>query len=980
MLPPASLNKQYNSDGELGSDAYLDGSEEDSGSLGSSEEEEIESSASISSEEDNESEIPDELENDENDAGMKKRPKLVLKKKPVSSATGGQGKGKGKGKGKHQGKTIWEGKGISGKRRKEEEEIEEAGSGEDIEDVQVKKTSGKGSSKKVRTATAAKENPVEAEVSGRKRKRGSGADPEQTLALKVGTPIGVETLSKPKKKKKKEINGDSADVANEESKPAAMPGNANGKGGGKAHIVAAALAAKAKADEEGAKATNSLPAHTVNGKATSTPAISVQNGAVRAMAGNAVRPTPNTPAGKTPSRPPDSSRPLQSNVRPASTGPSGPLSYTRPPEPAQVSRPNTNVQQAAPMRPLDATASTTSPTPFPPSSAAFAHLASQNRPPSAASPQPLPPAGPGIKPDHSNIDLIREALANPISLSRGGKLTLQEIYEDISSRHEWYRNNNRSNGRDWHSSIRHAVGNSKDMVRIPKKPNEQGKGVFYAISGSEAAKAYRLEEQADGVLPNQASHSASPTPPIVSTAAAAAKVSPRPPLPSIINHHHQQPAVPPPPPAAAARPSPPIQPNGRVSIVIGKAPTVALTQHAALPKSAMTKNIEVLFKGPPIVHHEGTLYLNPVIFGHMSASEVNDIGGKGAQTALALLQGQLVKHLQTVMKPGQGASPRPARPPPLAAASGSGTASPQTSRPAPLPANGVQGASAPRPQPVVANRPVQGRPGLPSSAAMHSARPGPPVSMATHGLGRPPPSGVANPVRPMNNGVPRPTNRPGTGPNRPQQPLGQSRPAALANGQATVAQPLPPSTQMPRPPLNQGAASTPPGSQSTAIPARPVAASSSGGGQQRPLQRPLQAQPLPRPAPTAPRPPPAAPPLAVRPAARPAQPTSAAPSSSSGPSVSAAAAPAPSSNAVMSAMSALASHPDAAGLMTLLSGGKVESGTKLTPGQLDLLQRAGRIAAEQQKTQQQQQQQKQKVDPEPAPAPAPTSSAAPASQ
>lgn len=991
VLPPTPQTQKYNSDGEIGSDESMSESEEESGSLGSSDSEEESSGSSSSGEEESveEEEEEEELEQEEalesvKDADSRKRPKLVLRKKPVPAVKGG------KGKGKHQGKTIWAGKGVaSAKRTKEdddeEEEENDGDSNEGREEVETagKKMVGKGPPKKAKAVGVEKDKNTSSDTS-RKRKRGEAGEQEQQMPLKVGTPIGVEALNL-KSKKKRKANVEGVDEKKEQQQDAsstssslATPVKGKGKGGGKAYIVAAALAAKAKTDEakDKAKASTVTPnvkvGSTVNTSSTPRPPTTSV--------------TPGRPGGPSPARPPVPAsplvattggsplprpvdgvvRPLYTNVRPSvipSPVPGPHQSLSRPPAGVVTQAPRvlTGIHQGpisnvAP-RPIGGTAgqaasiSSTTTAPFPPSAAVFSHLTNQNPPPAVTQAAPLPPAGSGIKPELSNIDLIKNAFANPISLSRGGKLTLQEIYEDISSKHEWYRNNNRTNGRDWHSSIRHAVGNSKEMIRIPRKVNEQGKGVFYALSTSEAAKAHRLEEQ-NGTIQAQ---SASPisTPPVVTAAA-------RPPASMSIPAPLVRPPLQPQstPTNVAARPSPPIQPNGRVSIVIGKAPAEALAQMASVPKAAITQSIEALFGGPPIVHHEGKLFLNPLVFGDMSASEISDIGGKGAQQALAILQGHLVTHLQSKMKPGQSASPRPVRPPTLASTSTINGLQAASPRPNPS----VNGATPPRPPIAVnvqMNRPPPARPGvaLPSTGAQ-PMRPGQPSIGLSHVV-RPPPSGMSSVARPQMNGTvigQRPVARPtgGAVPTRPQPIQGQAmspqqgRPPAATNGQTVVvtARPLqPPSTQRPPVPTIQSSAPRPVGTPATnnttaATPvSRPIAPLNSAASS--PLPRP----PIARPAPAS---------VSVQ--ARPiSTPTSTAdPSKAFARANSSTLTPLvpPSSNAMMSAMQALASHPDAAGLMTLLGGGKVESGAKLTPGQLELLQRAGRIAAEQQKAQQ----------------------------
>ena len=889
----------------------------------------------------------------------------MLKKNPVPPARSG------KGKGKHQGKTIWSGKGNA--LTKQHKGIEEEDVDQEMEDSEDDQRKGGKGIKKSKLAKAAKEARVrkattEAGISNRKRKRGEAGDQEHEAALKVGTPIGVEALDLKAKKKKKK-------VAESGGSPSSTTGKGKGKGGGKAHIAAAAIAAKAKADEQKGTAApyatpnGSLPpaassaagttpsAMTMSGATTATtaarpplqrvpvqsanPASSVAvSGAAQPAAVGLRPPAPMIrPGGGTvsvPSAGVHSAGASAGTFAASQVGPAaGLLSSQRPP--VSVPQPLGVALGSSAPRPLPgpstgAAPSSTLPTTFPPSAAAFAHLA--NHIPQQGAAPPLPPAGPGIKPELSNMDLIKNALSNAVSTSRGGKLTLQEIYEDITSKYEWYRTNNRSNGRDWHSSIRHAVGSSRDMVRIPRKANEQGKGIFYALNSSEAARLYRIEMGNSAAMPVPSQ-----------TIPTSASVSPAPPSAT-------PPARPPPPSVSlqSARPSPPVQSQGRVTIVIGKAPAEALSQMASAPKAAITQSIEALFGGPPIVHHEGKLYLSPLVFGHMSTSEISDIGGKGAQQALAILQSHLVNHLQSKMNAGRGGAPtpRPTPRPPVPA-----SARPPVAQQLP---QGTTGARPPAPQAMARPRPPHPPPPSMSNGA---PRPGPPAvnnpaqrpaAAPTHTTQSPrPPPAAMNTGRPVSNGLqPQPPPRPAgvPTPNRPSPVPGSVAPPSQSGS-------LPaPSNQPPRPlppPIQQ---SVPP-PRPPVLTSPPLAGPTGAGGATK-----AQASPAPSPvttsstdSPSVARPAPLRPPSdpAAAAAVAAAAAAAAAPSSS---------AP-PSSNAMLSAMQALASHPDAAGLMTLLSGGKMESGTKLTPGQLDLLQRAGRIAAEQQKAQQQRRDQSQ---------------------
>jgi len=1021
VLPPAPIAQIYNSDGELDSGESLGETdeEEESESLGSSGSDEESSGLSSMEEESDEDEKEQRKE-----AELKKRPKLVLKKKPVPPSRGG------KGKGKHQGKTIWAGKGkMPAKHRKgegdedEEDEEDEDEEMEDAEEEEEEKKGGKGSSKKAKPSTSKKEakgkiGSAETATASRKRKRGDTTDQEQETALKVGTPIGIEALNlKPKKKKKAAAaeTSSATDQTASTSSTSGPPGKGKGKGGGKAHIVAAAMAAKAKSDEQRStgKSTTPVPSATGSTSSATTSAVVapvLAASTIKPIAANPLRPigqpTSSTIINST-SRPPSiavrPSTPATTATSGSNTGGSG----VRPPVPAlhqTQARPLTGTMQS--QRPIASThqgtasdlkqasvprppingvtqAATSLPAAFPPSAAAFAHLT--NPKPQAAATQPLPPAGAGVKPELSNMELIKNALANSTSDSRGGKLTLQEIYEDITGKYEWYRNNNRANGRDWHSSIRHAVGSSRDMVRIPRKANEQGKGIFYALNSSEAAKLYRIESGNNAAVNSPAVHASTPTTAPARTTPAVAVVSPSAnpaavpiapsvsPTPPVVTAPPSRPPMPATP--RPARPSPPIQSNGRVTIVIGKAPAEALAQMAAVPKAAITQSIESLFGGPPIVHHEGKLYLSPVVFGHMSASEISDIGGKGAAQALALLQSQLVKHLQSKMTAGRGGPVRPARPPGAATTATQAMARPAApmSRPRPPAANTINGAASSntaRPM-AVSNaqqmRPVQNRPAPGQTTGMQVSRPSGSPSIATQSP-RPlnvPSSGSNNQAHAVGNGnvsgPPHQGVRPAGAPmqSRPPQAQGQTmpiRPPGTASLSPNLVRP-----QRPPPPTIQGTPAYRPSPVIASPSPQPIGGPAAAtSAPQTTASAPLQSQQT---TPAPPRPPMGPASGFVRPATVSATATAnpiPAPVVTTSTVLSPAPASAPpSSNAMMSAMQALASHPDAAGLMPLLSGGKMESGTKLTPSQLELLQRVGRIAEEQQRAQQQKRDQSQ---------------------
>ena len=278
------------------------------------------------------------------------------------------------------------------------------------------------------------------------------------------------------------------------------------------------------------------------------------------------------------------------------------------------------------------------------------------------------------KPDLSNVQLITNALSSESCARKGSKLTLQEVYEWLQNTYPWFSQNGRKTGRDWQSSIRHTIGTCREFVKIPRRPDEPGKGIFYTLSTSELAKAQEaarheapsaVHDTPAAPLP-AATHSS--TPASASTAAAAAAT------------------------AATPKSAGTTKVMPRIPLVVGVPPNA----DAVVPRSkGAPGSIESLLDTPPIAHHQGRLYLSPTVFGHLKPEQLSQIEALGAQQALQVLQSYLVTHLKERMKKTSAAptatttaSPAAMKPMPSA---------PPATTPAATPPAASSAASAPRP-------------------------------------------------------------------------------------------------------------------------------------------------------------------------------------------------------------------------------------------------------------------------------------------
>jgi forkhead box protein K len=135
-------------------------------------------------------------------------------------------------------------------------------------------------------------------------------------------------------------------------------------------------------------------------------------------------------------------------------------------------------------------------------------------------------------------------------------------------------------------------------------------------------------------------------PPPGSSGISAVKVEAQPmrSLPPPANPHPAPLAMPPPngipPPAPPVAPG--IPPTVRIPIIVGPVPT----SHVPSSSTELSSSSSAHLPTPPIVLHDNTLILNPTIFGHLTPENLKGLEGLGAQKALEILQGYIVRFLK----------------------------------------------------------------------------------------------------------------------------------------------------------------------------------------------------------------------------------------------------------------------------------------------------------------------------------------------
>ena len=88
----------------------------------------------------------------------------------------------------------------------------------------------------------------------------------------------------------------------------------------------------------------------------------------------------------------------------------------------------------------------------------------------------------------------------------------------------------------------------------------------------------------------------------------------------------------------------------RIPIIVGPVPDSYVPSSASELSTSTSPHLPT----PPIVLHENTLILNPTIFGHLTSEQLKGLETLGAQKALEILQGYIVRFLKERIKTESG--------------------------------------------------------------------------------------------------------------------------------------------------------------------------------------------------------------------------------------------------------------------------------------------------------------------------------------
>lgn len=122
-----------------------------------------------------------------------------------------------------------------------------------------------------------------------------------------------------------------------------------------------------------------------------------------------------------------------------------------------------------------------------------------------------------------------------------------------------------------------------------------------------------------------------------------------------VTHSQQTPQQITPVPPSSMQPAtggkaPGIPATVRIPIIVGPVPDSYVPSSASELSTSTSPHLPT----PPIVLHENTLILNPTIFGHLTSEQLKGLETLGAQKALEILQGYIVRFLKERIKTESG--------------------------------------------------------------------------------------------------------------------------------------------------------------------------------------------------------------------------------------------------------------------------------------------------------------------------------------
>ncbi|GAA5857985.1 hypothetical protein JCM1840_000994 [Sporobolomyces johnsonii] len=253
-------------------------------------------------------------------------------------------------------------------------------------------------------------------------------------------------------------------------------------------------------------------------------------------------------------------------------------------------------------------------------------------PPGAKPPDAAPADNPMAKPPYTYASLIAQA----VSGAENKKLTLNGIYDWITARWPYFRDN--QNG--WQNSIRHNLTPARGFLKVPRRSDEPGKGAFWTIDPAQLGNfdGYHFRKVVPAA-PSTKGASVSPAPGAVGSPAGSSAAGARP-SPS---------------PAPSGSTAPPASANATLAkplpIVVAPIPDSYVRPAPPPDNGQPTDELTAsLLADPPIVLHEGKLILNPGIFSHLTEDQLKNLQGLPASNALQILQAYVVQHFKEKMR------------------------------------------------------------------------------------------------------------------------------------------------------------------------------------------------------------------------------------------------------------------------------------------------------------------------------------------